>query len=230
MKLNPISILRIAALLALLAGWPTRLPAAGGVDPVPSARAASSARMLAALQQALSATTNVQTGFVQEKQMAVLRQKVIIKGQLAVQQPGLFAWHVTEPIRYNLVLDGATLRQWDEPTGKEQQMSLADNPVFEIVSRQLKAWFGGQFDLLLKDFDAELDPAAPRSITFMPNKDSFARKAIRRVVMTFREDQRYMQEILIEELGGDKTLMTFTNTFLNAAINPAAWEVKPHGR
>ena len=186
--------------------------------------------MLAELQQALSATTNVQTGFVQEKQMAMLRQKVIIKGQLAVQQPGLFAWHVTEPIRYNLVLDGASLRQWDETTGKEQQMSLADNPVFEIVSRQLKAWFGGQFDLLLKDFDTELDPAAPRSIAFIPNKDSFARKAIRRVVMTFREDRRYMEAILIEELGGDKTLMTFTNTLLNTAIDPVTWEVKPHGR
>lgn len=228
--MNPISILRLAASLVLLTGWPLRLPAAESVVLVPSALSRSSARMIAELKQAVSATTNVQTGFVQEKQMAVMRQKVIVKGQLAVQQPDLFAWHVTEPIRYNLVLDGDTLRQWDEATGKEQQMSLADNPVFEIVSRQLKAWFGGQFDLLLKDFDAELDPAAPRSITFIPNKDSFARKAIRRVVMTFREDQRYMQAILIEELGGDKTLMTFTNTVLNTAINPVAWEVKPHGR
>lgn len=218
---------RILAALAVCCVYAGSVCAAEQVAADPVAKSNETARLLAELQKSLSGTTNVQTGFVQEKQLAVLRQKVIIKGSLAVQQPGMFAWHVTEPIRYNLVLEGSTLRQWDESTGKEQKMSLADNPVFEVVSRQLRAWFGGQFESLLKDFDAETNPAAPRSVIFIPNKDSFARKAIKKVELTFREDRRYVDGIVIEELGGDRTVMTFTNTILNATIDPAIWQVKP---
>jgi len=229
-KTSQSAILWIVVLTILLAGGIARPGIAEQTNTISPSNTNSSAFVLSELQKALSSTTNVLTGFVQEKQMAMLKNKVIIKGQLAVQQPDLFAWHVSEPIRYNLILKGSTLQQWDEVTGKEQKMSLANNPVFEIVSRQLKAWFGGQFEALLKDFDARIDQAAERSILLTPNKDSFARKAIRQVVITFREDKRYLERILIEETGGDTTLMTFTNTVLNTAIEPVAWEVKPNGR
>ena len=34
----------------------------------------------------------------------------------------------------------------------------------------------------------------------------------------------------IEERSGDRTRMTFTNTVLNAPIDPRAWEGAPDGR
>lgn len=192
--------------------------------------AETSTNVLAELQKNLSGTTNVLANFVQEKHMSVMRQKVIIKGQLAFQQPNLFAWHVTEPIRYNLVLRGTTLHQWDETTGKVQEMSMANNPVFEMVNRQLRAWFGGELEALLKDFDARFSPSSTRSVIFTPNQNSFARKAIRQVVLTFREDGRYLETIQITELSGDTTLMSFLDTVVNSPIKPEIWEVKPHGR
>ena len=51
---------------------------------------------------------------------------------------------------------------------------------------------------------------------------SFAHKAIRRVELTFREDGRYLQSMDIEELSGDRTWMTFTNTVLNAPLDARA--------
>ena len=182
------------------------------------------------LQRSLAGTTNVQSDFVQEKRLSMLQQNVVIKGRLAVEQPDRFSWQVTEPIRYTLILEGTNLRQWDEPTGRVQQMSLAGNPVFGVVATQLRAWFAGQLDSLLQDFDAEIEAMSPPRISFTPRDGSFARKAIRRVTLTFREDRRYIQNMEIEELSGDQTRMTFTNTVLNAPIDPQAWEVKPHGR
>lgn len=195
-----------------------------------SAAPSDTALRLAELQRSLGGTTNVQSDFVQEKHLSLLQQTVVIKGRLAVQQPDRLAWRVFEPLRYTLVLDGTTLRQWDETSGKVQQMSLAGNPVFGVVVTQLRAWFAGRFDDLQKDFEAQSDPAAPRpTITFIPRDSSFAAKAIRRVVLVFREDHRYLDSMLIEELSGDHTLMTFTNTVLNAAVDPTVWEVAPHG-
>ncbi len=191
----------------------------------------AAAPLLVELQRSLAGTTNVQTDFVQEKNLAILQQAVIIKGRLAVTQPDRLAWQVLEPIRYNLVLDGTTLRQWDEATDKVQQMSLAGNPVFGVVATQLRAWFAGHFDALTKDFDVSIDATvSPPAIAFVPREASFAAKAIRRVTLTFREDRRYLHSILIDERSGDRTLMTFTNTVLNGAVDPTLWEVKPHGR
>lgn len=187
--------------------------------------------LLADLQRSLAGATNVQSDFTQEKELSVLRQKVILKGRLAVQQPNRLAWQVSEPIRYNLVLDGTTLRQWDEATDQVQQVSLAGNPVFGVVAAQLQAWFAGRFDTLLKDFTATADASSPSpTIVFTPHEGGFIEKSIRTVVLTFRQDHRYLSQMLIEEKSGDRTVMTFTNTVLNAAMDPSFWEVKPHGR
>lgn len=197
----------------------------------PRSLVAAADPLLAELQKSLSGTTNVQSEFIQEKKLSLLQQTVVIKGRLAVEQPARLSWQVVEPIRYNMVLDGTVLKQWDETTGKVQTHSLAGNPVFKVVVTQLRAWFSGQFDLLTKDFEARADAssATPR-IIFTPKAESFAFKVIERVVLTFREDRRYIQDMLIEERSGDRTTMTFTNSILNAAIPASAWEVKPHGR
>ena len=187
--------------------------------------------ILAELQKSLAGTTNVQSEFIQEKSLALLQQTVVIKGRLAVQQPDRLAWQVTEPIRYNLTIDGTTLKQWDDETGKVQTMSLAGNPVFKVVVTQLRAWFSGQFEVLTKDFEttADLSGSSPK-IIFTPREGSFACKMIKRVVLTFRDDRRYIHTMIIEERSGDRTTMTFTNTILNAAIPLAAWEVSPHAQ
>ena len=186
---------------------------------------------LLAIQKSLAGTTNVQSDFIQEKTLSMLQRTVVIKGRLTVQQPDRFSWQVTEPIRYNMVLEGPVLRQWDETTDQVQQMSLAGNPVFGVVAAQLRAWFTGQFDSLTKDFDAVIEDAGPAlRLVFTPRAGSFAQKAIRRVTLTFRDDRRYLQKMDLEELSGDMTRMTFTNTVLNAPLGPHVWEVKPHGR
>lgn len=208
------------ALLLLLA---TRAAFADGTNPP--------AAVLEDLQRSLAETTNVVSDFIQTKDLAVLRHTVVLKGRLAVQQPDRLAWQVAEPVRFNLVMDGSTLRQWDEATGRVQQMSLAGNPVFAIVAAQLRGWFAGQLDALLKDFSAEAEPlSSPPGVVFVPRPGSFAAKAVRRIVLTFRDDRRYLSGMTIEETSGDRTSMTFTNTVLNAAIDPSLWEVKPHGR
>jgi outer membrane lipoprotein-sorting protein len=189
------------------------------------------AAKLLELQRSLAGTTNVQSDFVQEKRLAMLQRNVVIKGHLTVQQPDRFSWQVTEPVRYTLILEGTTLRQWDETTDRVQQMSLAGNPVFGVVATQLRAWFAGKLDSLSQDFEAAVEAVESGTrLVFTPRTGSFAHKAIRRVALTFREDGRYLQSMDVEELSGDRTWMTFTNTVLNGTPDARAWEVKPHGR
>lgn len=187
--------------------------------------------LLVELQKSLAGTTNVQSDFIQEKTLSLLQHTVTIKGRLAVGQPARLSWRVLEPIRYNMVLEGSTMKQWDETTGKVQTLSLAGNPVFKVVATQLQAWFSGRFELLTEDFEVAVESSgASPKLAFTPKQGRFLAKVIRRVDLTFRADRRYIQEMLIEETSGDRTRMIFTNTVLNAAIPDAVWEVRPNGR
>jgi outer membrane lipoprotein carrier protein len=183
------------------------------------------------LQKTLACTTNVQSDFVQEKTLSLLQQTVVIKGRLAVEQPAHLSWQVLEPIRYNMVLEGTTMRQWDEATGKIQTMSLAGNPVVKVVVTQLQAWFSGRFDALTNDFDIVVaESGSVPKLVFTPKAGGFLDKVIKRVEMTFRGDKRYIHDMVIEEKTGDRTRMVFTNTVLNASIPATVWEVMSNGK
>jgi len=44
----------------------------------------------------------------------------------------------------------------------------------------------------------------------------------------FRNDETYLQQIRMQELSGDVTTITFTNTLLNAPLDSESFEVKGH--
>jgi outer membrane lipoprotein-sorting protein len=185
---------------------------------------------LRTLEKNFAGITNVQTGFVQEKDLAVLSRKMVLKGTIALQNPGRFAWHVETPLKYGLVIADGNLKQWDEDSDRIQQMALSANPVFQVAVGQIQAWFAGRFVDLTKDFEVQPVAQTPLILEFAPRTNSLAHKAVKCVRLTFRDDRRYVTAMCIEEKSGDRTTMTFTNTVLNGPLDPAVWEVKPHGR
>ena len=186
--------------------------------------------VLSLLAQGLAGTTNVQASFKQRKHLALLEREIVIQGHLAVQAPDRLAWHVTAPIRFSIVLTGPVLQQWDEETKKVQRISLDGNPVFGVVARLLRGGLSGDVKSLAEDFDARILASTPPQVEFIPKGTSLAAKVVRRIVLTVREDQRYVQAILIEQLDGDRTDISFSDTRLNSPIAPAAWEVEPAAR
>ncbi|MEI8309936.1 MAG: outer membrane lipoprotein carrier protein LolA, partial [Verrucomicrobiota bacterium] len=79
------------------------------------------AERLRQLESKLSSVQTLKVDFVQEKHMAILEQKLVLKGRITLQQPDKMAWRVRSPIRYGMVIQGATLRQWSEDTQAIQQ-------------------------------------------------------------------------------------------------------------
>jgi outer membrane lipoprotein-sorting protein len=185
---------------------------------------------IALLQEGLRGTTSVQTDFVQRRNLAMLQQEITITGRIALDQAGRLAWRVETPMRCVFVLDGTTLRQWDEATDREQQVSLKGNPVFDVVSRQMRGWFLGDFSPLMKDFEVDAPADRPRCLVFRPIAGGFAAKAVRQVMLSCRPDRRYLDEIVIDECSGDRTRMVFSNTVLNAVLEADQWKVKPNVR
>src|SRR3990167_4636464 len=66
------------------------------------------------LEKTMSGTKTIQTDFIQEKNLALFNQKIILKGKVFIQKPGLLSWRVMSPMRYSMVIKGSTINQWNE--------------------------------------------------------------------------------------------------------------------
>lgn len=187
----------------------------------------SVSELLSRLGKNISTFKSLKTEFIQEKDLAMFKNKINIKGRIYIQKPNKLAWHVDKPMRYSVLITDKVIRQWDGETNSVQEISLSKNPVFQNVVNQMTVWFSGDYSSLLVDNEAHLLRSAPIVIDFVPNKTNIARKVIKSVTITFREDEKYIERIKIQEISGDVTTIIFVNTELDVSLDSSFFEVSP---
>lgn len=183
--------------------------------------------LLNSIGKKVSEFKTLKTDFTQEKDMAMFKEKLVLKGRIYLQKPNQVAWHVDKPLRYSVLITDKFIRQWDEDTDQVQELSLTKNPMFQNVIKQLTVWFSGEYGSLLDTNDVRLVKRSPLVVEFSPRLNNDSRKVIKSITITFREDQTYLQQIRMLERSGDITTITFTNTLLNAPLDTSDFEVRP---
>lgn len=218
------------AVLALALGLLLQAGTAAAADDAGkgSSEQADLQAFLNALGKKVSDFKTLKTDFIQEKEMALFREKIVLKGRIYIRKPNELAWHVDSPLRYSVLITDKFIRQWDEDTNQVQEVSLAKNPIFQNVLKQLTVWFSGEYGTLLENNEMRLVSSAPLVIEFKPRDKSISKKVIQSITITFRDDQTYLQQIRIVELTGDVTTLRFTNTQFNAPLDKKSFEVQGH--
>ncbi len=168
----------------------------------------------------------LKTDFIQEKEMALFKDKLVLKGRIYLEKPNKVAWHVDSPLRYSVLITDKLIRQWDEDTNQVQEISLTKNPIFQNVINQLTVWFSGDYSSLLAVNAVRIVRDEPLTLEFLPLEKNIAKKVIKSITITFREDRKYLQQMRIQELSGDVTTIRFLNTLLNAPLDSRSFEVR----
>ncbi len=182
--------------------------------------------LLNSIGKKISDFTSLKTEFTQEKEMAMFKEKLVLKGRIYLLKPGKIAWHVDSPVRYSVLITDKLIRQWDEDTNKVQELSLAKNPIFQNVLNQLTVWFSGEYGSLLATNEVRVKQNDPLVLEFIPLEKNISKKVIKSITITFRDDQKYLKQILIREVNGDVTTINFINTLLNVPLDSSSFEVK----
>lgn len=185
--------------------------------------------VLARLESNVSSIRTLSAAFVQKKNLAAFSHEIEMSGMVHIKKPSTLAWHVKEPIRYSVLITDSFIRQWDEDTDRVEELSFKSNPMLSTVLEQITVWFEGRYASLDKDYQIEMATASPVVLRFTPLEGNMASKAIASISVGLEEDERYLKWIRIEELGGDKTTITFMDTKFNLPLTDKHFEVKGSG-
>jgi outer membrane lipoprotein carrier protein len=210
----------------LLLGTAGFLSAAEAPQAAPKDRAEMTA-FLGSLGRKVADFKTLKTDFTQEKEMALFKDKLVLRGRIYLEKPNKVAWHVDAPLRYSILITDKMIRQWDEDTNQVQEISLSRNPVFQNVLNQLTVWFSGDYSSLIETNAVRIVRQDPLTIEFLPLEKNITKKVVQGITLTFRDDRKYLQSIRIKEVSGDVTTILFSNTLLNAPLDSSDFEVRP---
>ena len=181
---------------------------------------------LARIEQKLSLIHTLRADFIQEKELSLFDKKIMIEGVLCFDRPDFFAWHVTKPMVYSMVINGGIIRQWDEETRKVQKFNVESNPALQMMVVRMREWFTGNFTGFLADYEYSVEKENPLTFVFIPKKNGGMADVVEKVKIIFRDDENYIRQIEISEKGGDKNVLIFTDIILNEPLNPGLLNVK----
>jgi outer membrane lipoprotein-sorting protein len=197
-----------------------------GTSSAASTEAPGVSELLTRIGEKVAEFKTLKTDFVQEKNLAIFKRKIIMRGRIYLQKPNTIAWHVDKPVKYSVLITDTAIRQWDEDTDQVQEIPFSKNPVFKIVLNQLTTWFSGNYGSLLNEYTVKVMQQQPYVFEFMPKETNFSRKVVKSITVTFREDEKYLEKIKIQEMSGDSTTITFEHTVIDVPIDSRFFEVK----
>ena len=173
--------------------------------------------LLERMQSAASSTETLASAFVQEKYLAIFSETLVSQGRFAYGRPDRLRWELLTPFASGFVLNGRSGERWNGLSKERGHFSIDREPVMGMIAQQLLAWARVDLDWLRQRYRMELlarEPARLRLIPLVQGEAAF----IQHLEMTFAEDLRSIAAVLLLELGGDKTLLRFSQVELNATL------------
>ncbi len=168
---------------------------------------------------------SVQTSFIQKKYMAMFDMPITIKGKIYIENPGKFAWMVTDPIKYTLIISKDKVIKWDQSNGVKE-LSLKKNPMFKAMIEQITFWFSGSYASCKTDYDIKLVQNNPDILEFTPKEHNPASQMLKTIALSFQKDKNYISKIKLLEKNSDITELFFKDVIINGNIKKSVWEIK----
>ncbi|HET6372532.1 MAG TPA: outer membrane lipoprotein carrier protein LolA [Candidatus Polarisedimenticolia bacterium] len=173
---------------------------------------------------AQSSVTGLSAKFVERKEIGLLKNAVIQKGQFYHSKPDKFLWEYVSPEPKILLMNGKSLVAY-YPLQKQAE------EIQTRLSRRLVKYFGiGQvFADLQEYYDLSLgaDNTVPGTqLIVMKPRIKRLEKRLMEVRLWLDDKANQVKQLEYREADGDRTLFTFEEIRVNPEISPARFEIK----
>ncbi len=185
---------------------------------LPVAASADPARDMSAISAQLQSPQVLRASFRQVRTAKALRRPIVSTGQLVVAAQKGVLWSAETPFASRLAITPTHIvEQLDG--GKPRTMSLSAQPGFQVLMQAFMDLPAGRFQPIERNFTTSVKQAAEGWELQLVPRD----KALQAAIINIRVRGRaFIEEVRIEERGGDATTITFTGHRADTAgLTPA---------
>lgn len=167
------------------------------------------------------AAKTLQAEFTQEKHMSILNKPFISTGAFYLKQPDMVRWEYKAPFKYVVVLvnEQVSIKDGDDL----QNYDMSKNAVFKEVNKVMSGMVNGKM-LEDKNFDSAFYESTKDFKVVLKPKLESVKSFISEINVFFDKVNFQTLQVIMFEKDGDKTVIKFNNTKINAPINDAVFE------
>jgi outer membrane lipoprotein-sorting protein len=168
------------------------------------------------LSEMVESVRTISSDFVQEKNLVVLSEKIISKGQFYFKKENNIRWEYTDPYKYLIIISNDKLYTRDEKNQK--QFDIQSNQMFREINRFITGCIQG--DILKNDKDYSIEYFENNDYYFVkliPRAEKM-RQMLNEIDIWFDKRDLTISGLKMVESGEDYTKIDFINKRLNLEI------------
>jgi outer membrane lipoprotein-sorting protein len=161
-------------------------------------------------------TQTIVSNFVQEKNLSVLSDKIVSKGQFFYKKPNNIRWEYTDPYKYLIIISNNQLFTRDDKSQK--QYDIQSNAMFQEMSRFISGCVQG--DILKNERDYAIsyfESSKSYYVKLIPRNEKM-KQMLNEVQIYFDRNDLTVSSLKMIESGGDYTRINFNDKKLNTEI------------
>jgi len=165
----------------------------------------------------------IQSDFVQEKNLAMLSEKISSGGKFWFKKDNLVRMEYTTPFRYLMIINKNNVFIKDDQ--KENKISARSNKMFQQINRIIVDCVQGTA-LDNKDFSVKTLEGKDGYLIFLSPIAKGMKELFANInVVVDKKDYSILRMEMVEA-GGDNTIIRFTNKQLNIPVSDALFTIK----
>lgn len=173
--------------------------------------------------QAAQKTQTIKSDFVQEKNLAMLSDKIVSKGKFWFKKNNMVRMEYNHPFQYLMIMNQDAVYIKDGQ--KENKMSTRSNKLFQQINKITVDCIQGTA-LDNKDFTVHVFENAQGYLIEMSPVNKTLKGYFKNINIVVGKKDYAVTKIDMIEPGGDNTVINFLNREINPVISDAVFAIK----
>jgi outer membrane lipoprotein-sorting protein len=161
-------------------------------------------------------TTTISSDFIQEKEMNMIREKIISRGKFYLKREKMLRWEYIKPVSYIIIIINDKITIKDE--NKVNQFNIESNKVFLEINRLILGSIQGTVLSDEQNFSASFFENSSSWIAKLKTKAPKMKESLAEIVIWFDRQDYSVTRLEMLEPGGDCTRISFTARKFNQPI------------
>ena len=177
----------------------------------------------AKLTQTNQSVTTMTCGFVQEKQLSFMAEKVLSRGNMSYKKPDMMKLEYTHPFQYIMSLSKGKV--YIKDNGKVSKFDTKTNALFTYINDLMMQSVQGTV-LENKNFSIAYKESDKQYLIEMTPVDAAMKDYISKVKIYIAKTDYKVVKVDMMEKSGDYTIITFTNRIYNSVLTDESFIIR----